>query len=61
MHCSVLTFGRIEMSLFPRIRIISAFIAFSSQHPVGTWRVVVPPSTLHLNELLSLSGIFANE
>ena len=27
MQCNVLAFGRIVMSLFPRIRIISAFIA----------------------------------
>ena len=45
IHCNVLIFGRIVMSLFPRIRIISAFIAFSSQQPVGMWRdVQVIPS-----------------
>ena len=30
IHCNVLTFGRIVMSLFPRIGIISAYLAFSS-------------------------------
>ena len=30
MHCNVLTFGRIVISLFPRIRVISPFITFNS-------------------------------
>ena len=61
IHCSMLTFGRIVMPLFPSIHVISAFIAFSSKQPVGLWRIVqVLPPTLHLNELLS-PRIFANE
>ena len=30
IHCNMLPFGRIVMSLFPRLRIIPVFIAFSS-------------------------------